>query len=128
MTAHSTDPIGPLRDHLESELAARLSDVIFHGKESPRTPNTSSLRIEGCEAAAMMILLDRAGVCVSAGSACHTGSHSISHVLAAMGLSREQASQTLRISLSRFTTKEEVEAAILHLVHAAEKVRSLTQR
>ncbi len=128
MTAHSTDPIGPLRDHMESELAARLSGVIFHGKESPRTPNTSSLRIEGCEAAAMMILLDRAGVCVSAGSACHTGSHSISHVLAAMGLSREQASQTLRISLSRFTTKEEVEAAILHLVHAAEKVRSLVQR
>ncbi len=125
MAAHATDPIGPLRDHLESELAARLPGVVFHGKVSPRTPNTSSLRIEGCEAAAMMVLLDRAGVCVSAGSACHTGSHSISHVLAAMGLSREQASCTLRLSLSRFTTAEDVEAAISNIVHAAEKVRSL---
>ena len=125
MDAHATDPIGPLRDHLERELAARLPGVVFHGKDSPRTPNTTSLRIEGCEAAAMMVLLDRAGVCVSAGSACHTGSHSISHVLAAMGLSREQASCTLRLSLSRFTTAGDVEAALSNIVHAAEKVRSL---
>ena len=125
MAAHATDPIGPLRDHFETTLASRLAGLTFHGKDSPRTPNTSSLRIEGCEAAAMMVLLDRAGVCVSAGSACHTGSHSISHVLAAMGLTREQGSQTLRISLSRFTAPADLEAAITHLIHAAEKVRSL---
>jgi cysteine desulfurase len=88
-------------------------------------PNTSSLRIAGCEAAAMMVLLDRAGICVSAGSACHTGSHSISHVLAAMGLTREQAGETIRVSLSRFTTAAEVDEAIVQFVKAAEKVRSL---
>jgi cysteine desulfurase len=73
----------------------------------------------------MMVLLDRAGICVSAGSACHTGSHSVSHVLAAMGLTREQASQTIRVSLSRFTTRLEIDTALGQFVKAAEKVRSL---
>lgn len=120
-----SDQSGTLRDHFESELARRLPGVSFNGQGAPRVPNTSSLRIADCEAAAMMVLLDRAGICVSAGSACHTGSHSISHVLAAMGLTREQATQTIRVSLSRFTTRAEVDAALGHFVKAAEKVRSL---
>lgn len=123
--AGGPDPIGTLRDDFEAELACRLPGVHFHGAGALRTPNTSSLRIDGVEAAAMMVLLDRAGVCVSAGSACHTGSHSISHVLAAMGLSREQAAQTIRVSLSRFTSRSEIDAALGHFVKAAEKVRSL---
>jgi cysteine desulfurase len=123
--AGGSDPIGELRDHFEAQLSRRLSGVHIHGAGAPRTPNTSSLRIDGAEAAAMMVLLDRAGVCVSAGSACHTGSHHISHVLAAMGLSREQAGHTLRVSLSRFTTRSEIDEALGHFVRAAEKVRSL---
>jgi cysteine desulfurase len=119
------DQTAELRDHFELELSRRLEGVSCHGQGTPRVPNTSSLRIAGCEAAAMMVLLDRAGVCVSAGSACHTGSHSISHVLAAMGLTREQAGQTIRVSLSRFTTRAEIDEALGHFVKAAEKVRSL---
>lgn len=122
---NGTDETGTLRDYFEQELARRLPGVSFHGRGTPRVPNTSSLRLAGCEAAAMMVLLDRAGVCVSAGSACHTGSHSISHVLAAMGLTREQAAETIRVSLSRFTTRADVEAAAGQFVKAAEKVRSL---
>ena len=119
------DATGVLRDWFEEQLETRLSGVVINGRGAPRVPNTSSVRITGCEAAAMMVLLDRAGICVSAGSACHTGSHSISHVLAGMGLSREQAAQTLRVSLSRFTTREEIAKALDHFVSAAEKVRSL---
>jgi cysteine desulfurase len=114
-----------LRDRFETELARRLPGVTFHSQGASRIPNTSNLRIAGCEAAAMMVLLDRAGICVSAGSACHTGSHSISHVLAAMGLTREQAGETIRVSLSRFTTGEQVDEAVAQFVKAAEKVRSL---
>ncbi|HWB07405.1 MAG TPA: aminotransferase class V-fold PLP-dependent enzyme [Verrucomicrobiales bacterium] len=119
------DEIGVLRDHFEAELSRRLSGVHVNGHRKLRTPNTSSLRIDGVEAAAMMVLLDRAGVCVSAGSACHTGSLHVSHVLSAMGLTREQASQTLRVSLSRFTTRADVEEALTQFVKAGEKVRSL---
>jgi cysteine desulfurase len=120
-----TDSTAALRDHFEIELARRLPGVSFHGQSAPRAANTSSLRIAGCEAAAMMVLLDRAGICVSAGSACHTGSHSISHVLAAMGLNRGQAGETIRVSFSRFTTAAEVDEAVAQFVKAAEKVRSL---
>jgi cysteine desulfurase len=119
------DAIGTLRDHFEKELPERLPGVHINGHRTHRTPNTSSLRIDGVESAAMMVLLDRAGVCVSAGSACHTGSHHVSHVLAAMGLTREQAAQTIRVSLSRFTTRAEIDEALTHFVKAAEKVRSL---
>jgi len=120
-----TDETGALRDQFEQDLAGRLPGVSFNGRGTTRVPNTSSLRLAGCEAAAMMVLLDRAGICVSAGSACHTGSHSISHVLAAMGLTREQAAETIRVSLSRFTTRAEVDEAVKQFVKAAEKVRSL---
>jgi cysteine desulfurase len=119
------DGIGALRDHFEQQLESRVPGVHFNGHRTLRTPNTSSLRIDGVESAAMMVLLDRAGICVSAGSACHTGSHHVSHVLAAMGLTREQAAQTLRVSLSRFTTRAEIDEAAGQFVKAAEKVRSL---
>ncbi len=119
------DKTAALRDFFESELQRRLYGVHINTGSAPRVPNTSSLRIEGTEAAAMMILLDRDGICVSAGSACHTGSNHISHVLAAMGLGRTEAVQSLRVSLSRFTTKAEIETALVSFVRAAEKVRSL---
>jgi len=124
--AGQPDPIGRMRDQFEAVLTSRIPGVRINGHPRQRTPNTSSLRIEGVEAAAMMVLLDRSGVCVSAGSACHTGSHSVSHVLAAMGLTREQAAQTIRVSFSRFTSPAEVDEAIDHFVRAADKVRSLT--
>lgn len=127
LTQPGPDPISRLRDHFEAELTSRLPGVHLHGSAGPRVPNTSSLRIDGAEAAAMMVLLDRAGICVSAGSACHTGSHAISHVLAAMGHTRPQASTTLRVSLSRFTTPADIDTALSHFIHAAEKVRSLQQ-
>jgi cysteine desulfurase len=72
-----------------------------------------------------MILLDRDSICVSAGSACHTGSNHTSHVLAAMGLSRGQAVQTLRVSLSRFTTRAEIDTTLDSFVRAAVRVRSM---
>lgn len=125
LRAPGPDPVATRRDAFEAKLARLLPGVHFHGQNAPRTPNTSSLRIDGAEAAAMIVLLDRAGICVSAGSACHAGSGKISRVLAAMGLNRTEAAQTLRVSLSRFTTDAEIEAALAGFVSAAEKIRSL---
>ena len=125
VAAGGADPVCVLRDRFESALTSLVPGVTIHGAGAPRTPNTSNLRIEGVEAAAMMVLLDQKGVCVSAGSACHTGSHHVSPVLAAMGLSAEQARSTLRVSLSRFTTAAEIDAAVGHFAAAAERVRAV---
>jgi cysteine desulfurase len=72
-----------------------------------------------------MVLLDQRGVCVSAGSACHTGTHAISPVLAAMGLGAPEARETLRVSLSRLTTAAEIREAVDAFVWAAGRVREV---
>jgi cysteine desulfurase len=80
---------------------------------------------DGCEAAGLLILLDEAGVQCSAGSACMTGKQQPSHVQKAMGISDERARSSLRISLSIFTTDEEVEAAADAVAKAVAKLRSV---
>ena len=125
VAAAGSDPVGALRDRFEAALTTLVPGVTIHGAAAPRTPNTTSLRIEGVEAAAMMVLLDQKSVCVSAGSACHTGSHHMSPVLAAMGLTPDEARCTLRVSLSRFTTAAEIDAAVGHFAAAVERVRGV---
>jgi cysteine desulfurase len=124
LTSHP-DPIAALRDHFELQISSLIDGVTINGASAPRTPNTSNLRITGTEAAAMMLLLDQKGVCVSAGSACHSGSLQSSPVLAAMGLSPSEARQSLRISFSRFSTLTETNTAITHFISATTRVRSL---
>ncbi len=127
LTAHAgDDPVRRLRDYFEKSLASRIPGVHIHGADAPRTPNTSNLHIDGVEAAALMVLLDQRGVYVSAGSACHAGSHSMSHVLAAMGLTPEQGRQTIRVSLSRYTTQAEIDEALEHFTAAATRVKEVT--
>ena len=113
----------PLRDRLESALQDRIPGLHIHGQNTERLPNTSNFRIEGADAQGMVLLLDNAGVCVSTGSACATGSIKPSHVLTAMGLTSRQARETLRLSLSRQTTAEEIERAIEAVAAAAQKLR-----
>ena len=124
LTSHP-DPIAALRDHFELQISSLIDGVTINGASAPRTPNTSNLRISGTEAAAMMLLLDQKGVCISAGSACHSGSLQSSPVLAAMGLSPSEARQSLRISFSRFSTLTETNTAITHFISATTRVRSL---
>jgi cysteine desulfurase len=123
--AAGVDPVGLLRDEFERQLKARIEGVAVNGAGAERTPNTSSLRIAGVEAAAMMVLLDQRGVCVSAGSACHTGTHAISPVLAAMGLTAAEARETLRVSLSRMTTADEIRETVEAFVWAVGRVREV---
>src|SRR5262249_39971896 len=76
-----------LRDKLENGILARIPGTIRNGARDPRLPNTSNLAFEGVEAEGILMLLDQAGICVSSGSACTTGSLDPSHVLLAMGCS-----------------------------------------
>ncbi len=116
--------VAALRDRLESELRAALDGVHLNGSAEHRVPNTASLRFDGTDAEGLLVVLDRAGVCCSAGSACHTGSLRPSPVLTAMGLTTAQARSTLRLSLSRFTSMEDIDHATCSLIGAVKKLRA----
>jgi cysteine desulfurase len=103
--------IRALRDRLESAIAAAL-DVTINGAAAPRVPNTSSITFRGADAEGIVIGLDLAGVAASTGAACSSGRVEPSHVLLAMGLSADEARSTVRFSLSRFTTEQEVDRTV----------------
>ena len=92
-------------------------------RQAPRLPNTSNFRLDGVDAQGAIILLDTQGICVSSGSACATGSIKPSHVLTAMGLASRPARETLRVSLARTTTDEEIAAALAAIENAVSKLR-----
>ena len=99
--------VGRLRDQLEKNLL-QMPFIRRNGAPSPRLPNTSNLTFEGVEAEALLLLLDKEGICASSGSACSTGSLEPSHVLTAMGLPRSLAMGSVRFSLGRTTTMTDV--------------------
>jgi cysteine desulfurase len=114
-----------LRDWFEERLVSEITGVTLNGSREHRTGNIIHASFEGCEAAGLLILLDEAGVQCSAGSACMTGKQEPSHVQRAMGISDEQARSSLRISLSMFTSREEVETAAEAVKSAVAKLRAV---
>lgn len=112
-----------LRDRFETELLRQIPGVQVNGDAARRLPNTTSLAFEGLDAEALLLLLDNAGICCSAGSACTSGSLHPSHVLKAMGFSNERARGSLRFSFSRFNTESEVDKVLEVLPQLVAKVR-----
>jgi cysteine desulfurase len=101
-----------LRDHLEASLLARVPRCFATGDTANRLPNTSSIAFEFVEGEAILLLLNKAGIAASSGSACTSGSLEPSHVMRAMGIPYTAAHGTIRFSLSRHTTAEEIERVI----------------
>jgi cysteine desulfurase len=116
--------IQSLRDELHANLSRKLEGITLNGHPTNRLPNTLNLRFEGADAEAVMASLRR--VACSAGSACHAGSQAPSHVLTAMGLSPREAHESLRFSLSRDTTKQEIHDATEDIVSAVNYIRSFS--
>ena len=120
----TVERIAGLRDRLE-EGVLRIAGTGVNGAGAPRVANTTNIRFEQVEGEALVIALDLKGVAVSGGSACHSGSTEPSHVLMAMGLDKHAARASLRFSLLRTATEEDVEA-VLHVVpQAVERLRVL---
>jgi cysteine desulfurase len=103
---------GELRDALEHRLRAAGFSVVINGADAPRIPNTSSVTFPGADGEGIVIGMDLSGVALSTGAACSSGRVEPSHVLLAMGLSPEEARSTIRFSLSRFTTAQEIERTV----------------
>jgi cysteine desulfurase len=96
-----------LRARLEQALCARGAEII--GEHTGRIPTIGAYRMPGVPAAAQLIQFDRAGIAVSAGSACSSGSLKSSHVLDALGMDQAAAGEVIRVSFGRGTTAEEVD-------------------
>jgi cysteine desulfurase len=113
----TAERMGGLRDRLEAGLLERCAESGVNGGRPARVPNTTNLWFDGLEGEALVIALDLKGLAVSSGAACSSGASEPSHVLEAMGLSVERARASVRFSLHRHTTEEEI-AETVELVSA----------
>jgi cysteine desulfurase len=115
-----------LRDYMIKKILKEIPDTFLNGSSKKRSPNNINLRFDSVEGEALILLLDSYGVAVSTGSACSTGSLEPSHVLLALSLKPEQAHGSLRITLGKYTTKEEIDYAIDVLKKSVEKLRNIS--
>jgi cysteine desulfurase len=118
--------LAALRDRLEAGIAASISGADRNGAASPRVPNTCNLSIDRVESESMLIGLDLAGIAVSSGSACSSGTLEPSHVLKAMGLPHARTLGSIRFSLGASNTEADVDRVLEALPPLVEKLRSLT--
>lgn len=117
--------LSALRDRLETGLLATVPATFVNGATHQRTPNTTNLRFDGVDAESLLIALDMQGISASFGAACQSGATEPSHVLLAMGLSPAQARSSLRLSLSRLTTAEDIDRALTIIPTVVTRLRSL---
>ncbi|PNY80831.1 cysteine desulfurase family protein [Deinococcus koreensis] len=118
-----TEEASKLRDYFEDMLLKNVSDVIFNGKLNKRLPNTSSVMIKGIEADALIANLPN--FALSLGSACNSGAIEPSYVLLSLGLSRSSAESTFRVSMGRWTTKDQISEFVLAIADASRRLLSL---
>jgi cysteine desulfurase len=115
-----------LRDKLEKAILEKCPDCRLNGDPDNRLPNTSNISFEYIEGEAILLMLDKYGICASSGSACTSGSLEPSHVLRAMGVPFTAAHGSIRFSLSRYNTKEEVDYTIEKLPPIVNQLRELS--
>ena len=116
--------VAALRDRLESELVARIPDVVRHGATAPRIGNTAHLSFPGIEGEHLVLALDTRGLAVSAGPACKAGAAHPSHVLLAMGVPQGTAQAAIRVSLGRGTSDAEIDRTLAVLPEAVARLRA----
>ena len=117
-----------LRDYLIGRIEAEIPDVALNGHRTKRLPNNVNFSFADMEGETMLIMLDMAQICASAGSACTSGAVDPSHVLLAMGLSGERARGSLRLTLSEENTREELDTVVEELARIVTRVRGMMVR
>jgi cysteine desulfurase len=117
------DRVRALRDGLEERILREIPGVRLNGATAPRVPNTSSLVLDGVDGETLLMNLDVRGFAVSTGAACSAGNPEPSPVLLAMGLTRDEAQSSLRLSLGWGTTAEDVDAFAETLKAVVERLR-----
>lgn len=111
------------RDRLETSLADAVPDMVVNTPATGRSSHHLNVRFPGVRNETLLMLLDQRGVCASAGSACQSGAATVSHVLEAMGLTPDQARESVRFSLGWTSTPEEIDEAASIVVGIVERLR-----
>ena len=118
--------ITTLRNRLEDALLATCCDARVNGDRAQRVSNTSNISFHAAGGESLVIALDLQGIACSTGAACSSGAVGPSHVLLAIGLSPDEARSSLRFSIGRTTTAEEIDHAIATIPQAVERLRALS--
>ena len=118
--------IGEMRDGMERELLSQVEFASVNGAGAPRVPNTTNICFDGIEGEATVIALDLKGLAVSTGAACSSGAIEPSHVLLAMGLPSERARASIRFSLGKQTTSQDIEFALSLVPKTVRRLRELS--
>src|SRR4030095_2163324 len=115
--------VAALRERLEEGIRRRLDRVEINGEVENRLFNTSNLRVKDVDGESLLLNLDLDGIAASAGAACESGSIDPSHVLLAMGASPQEAKASVRFSLSKFNTREEIDYVVERFPKIVERLR-----
>ena len=124
LATEERDRLSTLRSRFESVIVERVDGAVVNNIDAPRMWNTANIGFRRLEAEAILLSLSERGVCASAGAACSSGSLEPSPVLLAMGISPDVAHGSVRFSLSRDTTEEEIDRAIEIVVESVERLRA----
>lgn len=124
MNKHQKE-ISSLRDYFENQIIEKIENVVINGNTRKRLPGTSNVSFRGVNGQDLLLNLDMLGICVSSGSACTSGSIDASHVLLALGISEEKAKSSIRISIGKYNTKNEIDYLIQNLVEIVKRQRSI---
>jgi len=119
------DRLRTMRDDFERRIVEALPDAVVHAREAPRVWNTSNIGFPHLEAEAILVGLSEKGVCASAGAACSSGSLEPSPILLAMGMDEAVAHGSVRLSISRMTTSEELATASQKVVEVVTRLREV---
>ncbi|MGD1155851.1 MAG: cysteine desulfurase NifS [Terriglobia bacterium] len=122
------DRVAALRDRLEAGTLERVPRVAVNGERTRRLPTTTNLAFDYIEGEGFVIAMDLRGIACSTGAACSSGSLEPSHVLSAIGLKPEQARASIRFSLGRFNTAEDIDTTLEILPAVVEQLRSVSPR
>src|SRR6476646_491872 len=115
-----------MRDRLQDAILSAMEDVGVNGLGAPRVPNTTNLWFDHIEGEALVIALDLKGLAVSSGAACSSGAIEPSHVLLAMGLPHQRARASIRVSLGKQTTNEDIDFAIKVMPETVARLREIS--
>ena len=115
-----------LRDRLEAGILKACPDITVNGDHQHRLPNTVNIGFENIEGESILLMLDDLGIAASSGSACTSGSLEPSHVLRAMGIPFTSVHGSIRFSLSRYNTDEDIDYVLEHIRHVVERLLEIS--
>jgi len=115
-----------MRDRLQQGIFAQVEDAGVNGDNAARVPNTTNIHFDHIDGEAMVIAMDLKGLAVSTGAACSSGAIEPSHVLVAMGLRPDQARASIRFSLGKQTSPEDIDVALALVPEVVARLRELS--